>query len=240
MFFHEVVSRGNIDEINRVLRSGSRIDATYRDSFSNSALHIAVNLKLHHHVIKRIIKKGYDINAQDRNGWTPLHCAAEQSCYKVCSMLMSKDAIDMSLQNEDGNSALHFLVRKSTNCDAVLYEQLLITATVKGASVYLHNNNGEMPLHVACFKGNDLAVKFLIPTYCHPDTSSRYGETGLHYAVKGMNMSTISLLFSLGTDPYLTSLRKETVFFLEQAKQCKSEEMINLLRESFCSAFRGS
>ena len=61
-------------------------------------------------MVKALFENKADINLQDRNGWTPLHCAASKGSFDICAFLVDNNA-DVDALNRDGTSAIHYLVR---------------------------------------------------------------------------------------------------------------------------------
>lgn len=75
--------------------------------------------------------------------------------------------------NNDGNGALHYLVRH-TPAEPSLYLRVLNMITEKGADPNLKNRSGETPLHAACFRGNTIALEFLLAKGANPNTQNKY------------------------------------------------------------------
>lgn len=98
---------------------------------------------------------------------------------------------------------------------------MLKTIVDMGADVNLRNKNGEIPLHAACFKGNKLAVSFLLQKGSNPNVKNSQGftdcyvaflrkviadplaagETPLHYAVRSNSKDLALELLRFGADP---------------------------------------
>lgn len=110
--------------------------------------------------LRFLLSLGLDLNTADKDGWTSLHCAASRGHFGVCAELLSKGADVRALTNQ-GTTVLHYAVRTNLN-DAFLFLSVLQTLQEKKADVDACNQYGETPLHQACFRGNDLAVVWLI------------------------------------------------------------------------------
>lgn len=53
-----------------------------------------------------------EINEKDRSSWTPLHCACSVTNFEIILKLLKVDKIDVTARAVDGNTPLHYLVRK--------------------------------------------------------------------------------------------------------------------------------
>lgn len=110
--------------------------------------------------VRYLLGLGQEVNAADKDGWTSLHCAASRGHFAVCEALLAKGADVRALTNQ-GTTVLHYAVRTNLN-DAFLFLSVLQTLLEKRADVDACNQYGETPLHQACFRGNDLAVVWMI------------------------------------------------------------------------------
>jgi len=131
------------------------------DESLQSALHVAAaegNLP----VLKLLVKKGGNLNLQDMNGWTPLHCAASNGHLKVCEYLLENKGVDACVSTNERTSVLHYLVRNAPPEEMALYLRVVSLALERGIDVDIQNKHGETPLHSACLRGNVAAVKFLL------------------------------------------------------------------------------
>ena len=85
-----------------------------RDGDHITLLHIAAeegNLE----GIRLLLGAEADVDACDKNGWTPLHCASYQGHEEAVTLLLSASA-DCTMTTNDHNTALHYFVR---SCDPV-------------------------------------------------------------------------------------------------------------------------
>ena len=88
--------------------------------------------------IKHHLANGTDVNAQDFDGWTPLHWAAMEGHKKIAELLIANGA-DVNLKNMDSNTPLQYAAMAGQTGIAKL---LLI----KEADLNTKNINGTTPL----------------------------------------------------------------------------------------------
>lgn len=86
--------------------------------------------------------------------------------------MLLKNKADATLVNEDQNTTLHFLVRRSSP-DKERYYSLLKSVLEAGVEINSKNYLGETPLMFACQHGNEIAVRFLL------DHNSDFATTNL-------------------------------------------------------------
>jgi len=171
------------------------------DSEGQTKLHVAAALG---DVAKaaQLLKDGIDIDVQDKNGWTALHCAAYSRHKNVFTLLLQQDRIGVTLKNESGSTALHYFAR---NFYSSVYneeqEGLIAKLIKKGANVNVKNLNGETPLHYACWNNNMSIVKALLDKGADINAVTDLGETCLHWALRTPDCTElVNYLLKRGVD----------------------------------------
>ena len=94
---------GNKDLVQEILAASP--DKNFRDSFGDTALHVAVFQK-NIDIIKLLLDYGYDPNARTtENGYTPLHNAVTANNVEAARLLLKYGA-NKSIKGFDGLTAL--------------------------------------------------------------------------------------------------------------------------------------
>ena len=160
----KAISAKNMEEVKRLALT-DKFAPFEKDSSKQTALHIAILCENIDILRFLLTLKKIDINAQDDNGWTALHCAANAGRYDMCLELLTNRTTRVDLYNSDGNGILIFMckIRKSNHIEFSLrnYYQCLQILGSKGIDANYRNNFGESPLHYASMEGNLEAVYFL-------------------------------------------------------------------------------
>eukprot|EP00339_Tiarina_fusa_P008981 CAMPEP_0117081440 /NCGR_PEP_ID=MMETSP0472-20121206/57397_1 /TAXON_ID=693140 ORGANISM="Tiarina fusus, Strain LIS" /NCGR_SAMPLE_ID=MMETSP0472 /ASSEMBLY_ACC=CAM_ASM_000603 /LENGTH=795 /DNA_ID=CAMNT_0004809365 /DNA_START=77 /DNA_END=2460 /DNA_ORIENTATION=- len=201
----QAVKSQSVGDVKRILRAESPNE---RDNYHQTPLHLACGVSANLEIAKLLIKKKADVNVQERNGWTPLHCAANEGKLRICEMLLNTDNLDVGILNKDGTSVLHYLVRSNIEpADQAQYEEVLrLYINDKRGDIDSQSKHGESALHQSCLRGNVTAVKFLLKNRAQINILNKIGETPLHYAVRASQKEIIQLLLEYGAD---TSLKSE-------------------------------
>lgn len=132
----------NRKELEDHLKKTSDIDE--QDSLGQTALHHAVrngNFEL----VKLIITHKPNINARDRQGFTPLMFVAEnqncEECIKIVELLLKKGAL-VNIKNKFGQTAFHYATASgNTELSKRLFD--------KNANDEIEDNNGQTPKQFA-------------------------------------------------------------------------------------------
>src|SRR3989338_909581 len=200
---HERITRG--ESTTQLLKFFKKSRVDIPDELGRNPLHLAAQAG-RIDLIRGLLRKGASINAQDCNGWTLFHGVASNQHFKACSVLLESLDIDPTSTNNEGTTALHYLVRYSVPHDEQMtYESLLHQFFKRGADLNAQNNYGEAPLHSACMRGNIVAVRFILEKQANPNITTKIGETPLHYAVRANNIDIVKDLLAHDADPRLLS-----------------------------------
>eukprot|EP01104_Vermistella_antarctica_P010586 TRINITY_DN2836_c0_g1_i2.p1 TRINITY_DN2836_c0_g1~~TRINITY_DN2836_c0_g1_i2.p1 ORF type:complete len:703 (+),score=111.69 TRINITY_DN2836_c0_g1_i2:384-2492(+) len=173
------------------------------DGHGQTLLHVA-SYEGHFLLVKALIKRGANIEACDKNQYTPLHSAASNgdrtvNHLNVCSTLLRAGANPNAINN-NGTSVMHYLVRypQSDMLGSVL--ELLVE---RGCNIDVRESCGETPLHQACFRGAPETVAFLVNRGAGVDNLNSLGETPLHLAARAGRSDLVKTLLRFGCDPFI-------------------------------------
>lgn len=130
--------------------------------------------------VERLLDKGADVNAVDKDGWTPLLAASEHEHVEVAEILI-KSGADLEAKAEGGMTPL--LVASTAGCFNLV--RLLLE---EGAAIEAEDAEGITPLIAASFVGNVGIVSLLLQHGAHKDTKTKGDLTALKTAsMKGHN-----------------------------------------------------
>ncbi|EQC25991.1 hypothetical protein SDRG_16139 [Saprolegnia diclina VS20] len=119
-----------------------------------TVLHIAVGLR-NHRLIQALIDCNVMVDVVDDLGQTPLLMASLLADTETIKLLLAAGA-DPACQNREGHTSLHYL---ATYCRDDVPMRLLIK---KGIGVNARSGKGNIPLHLAAMKGNEIAARVLL------------------------------------------------------------------------------
>jgi ankyrin repeat protein len=156
--------------------------------------------------VKKLLKKGADVNAKDNYGFTPLHDAAFFGRIEVVKLLIEKGA-NVNAKDNLGSTPLHLaaIIRR------IEVVKLLIE---KGANVNAKDNVGWTPLHWAAFAGHIEVVKLLIENGAYVNATDNDGFTPLHLAANNGHIEVVKLLLEHGADPNIKNYKGKTAIDL--------------------------
>jgi ankyrin repeat protein len=109
----------------------------------DTPLHVAIKLDSYFFV-KRLLKKGADVNLKNDIGETPLHSACEKRLLEHVGRLFKfHPELDPNVKNANGETALHYAAKSSNNnSNGINCCKFLIS---KGADVNVQDNQGKKP-----------------------------------------------------------------------------------------------
>lgn len=139
--------------------------------------------------------KGFDADATDGSGWTPLMMAcSRKDAEQIVDLLLSKDA-DVNAKNNNGQTALHFCASKA-NLDIAR----TLLAQKPPASARIKDSRGQLPLHRAAAVGNVPMMKALLGAKSPLNATDMDGMTALHHAMSEGHGDAALLLLTKGAE----------------------------------------
>ena len=144
----------------------------------------------------RYLSEGADLEAQNTDGWTPLHLAAEHSETPAVVKVLLDAGADPNTRNKSGRTPLHRAAVFSKTPEVV---KVLLDA---GADLEARNNNGHTPLQLAAANSETPeVVKVLLDAGADLDARDEDGHTPLHRAaVFSKTPSVVKVLLDAGAD----------------------------------------
>ena len=139
--------------------------------------------------------KGVDINANDNQGYAPLHIAILKGHTKVALALIEKGA---NIYNKcyGSNNSLHLAVEKDR---LEIAQELLKHGSHSGNFVIAKNSSGDTPLHLAAkIDRLEIAQELLKVEGVNVNAKDSSGSTPLYAAIKAGNKEVIKALVSKG------------------------------------------
>ena len=134
----------NLNLVNSLIKHGANIHLV--DRYGQTALHYSITVVDHDSVtvLTSLIKNGADVNALTNDKCSPLMMSSLSGSVNVVTILVENGA-NMDVQNQAGDTALHYAVRSTRNSSEVVHKLLTL-----GAS-HLRNHKGLTPLLFASY-----------------------------------------------------------------------------------------
>mmetsp|Transcript_4196 Transcript_4196/g.12797 ORF Transcript_4196/g.12797 Transcript_4196/m.12797 type:complete len:1001 (-) Transcript_4196:35-3037(-) len=195
---HEAAATGDVSRVKRLLKKG-RFAPDTRDASGQTILHIAAvhgHVRLAEYLFKHT---SININAVDKNRWTPLLTACQYSQLYMCEDLLAQRC-SVTMRTRDGNTPLHYLVR-SPSSDAPRLERLILMLVRAGCDINSKNNLGETPLHSAAARGLPTTIRFLIQQRASVDLANQFGDTPLIFAARAGRHENVKELLQAHASP---------------------------------------
>lgn len=169
-------------------------------------------------MLKLLLGKGADPNAQNDRRSTPLHWATHDEA-KVRLLISRGAAIDV--KQAEGRTPLY---QASSLGDANPVIRLLLD---RGADPNARNAAGATPLMAASARGNVEAMRMLLESKAQVNAQSGSGATALMGASGSGNPLAVRLLLENGANPNLATKKNDTA--LMDAAISGAEESVRLL-----------
>ncbi len=153
-------------------------------------------------VIKKLLKRGVDVNRPAPNGWTPLKSAAQQGCLEIVKALLEAGA-DPNIADDTNYTPL---------MNAVSGEHEDIVKFLLKFNADPNIQSGENPedddwepgrsaLMDAAVSGNVATARELLKGGANPNLVNSKGRTALHSAVISASTDMVALLLKSGANP---------------------------------------
>ncbi|CAB0039173.1 unnamed protein product [Trichogramma brassicae] len=181
---HAAIFNSNINMIEVLLRRGANPNSA--DKSGHTPLHFVclreyddVDLAKRFFEIGEKFNKPLEVDAQNNEGWTPLHAAIFKGNANLVELLLRKNADPNSL-NKNGETALHKICE--ANLDDLTVEMLFEICDEKKQSMQVDalDKMGKTPLHVAIKNGKIKLVEILMRRGANPNLADKNGFTPLH------------------------------------------------------------
>ncbi|XP_031771636.1 ankyrin repeat and death domain-containing protein 1A isoform X1 [Apis florea] len=147
-----------------------------------------------------------ELNATDKKGQTPIHCACAEEHLEAVEVLIALGA-NVDAQDHEGNTPLHVATRTRHTAIA----QLLLRA---GANTELIDEIGFTPLHVAASQGCKGILESMIQHGAALNKQCKYGNTPLHLACQNNEVETVEILINKGVDLNCLNSRLQSPFHI--------------------------
>ena len=183
---HSAVLYGRLEVVRVLLDNGANAKLEIEEGAT--ALHIVspgkYDSEKHRVGIARLLlERGGDVNARNKNTFTPLHVAVFNGRLEVVRVLLDNGANAM-LETEEGATALHFvsLGKYDSEEHRVGITRLLLE---RGGDVNARKKNRLTPLHSAVLYGRLEVARVLLDHDANAKLETEGGETALHIVSRG-------------------------------------------------------
>ena len=149
--------------------------------------------------VESLLQRGFDPNARDEKGQTPLYLSQREGSFKVAEVLLAHPQTRVDLVNGAGETALMMTALRG-------YTAWIDRLVARGARIEGANEGaapGWTPLHYACAGPETQAVQALLTRGARIDARSPNGTTPLMMAARYGSEASVDLLLKQGADTRL-------------------------------------
>lgn len=201
---HYAAARGLFEMVKILLENNAKPEM--RNSYGRTTLILAARETGNLDVIKYLVERGSDINAEDNNSDSPLILATWRGYETVVNYLIDKNA-DIPVSGAKATILFEYTLNKKL---VKLYETILI----KGGDAEKLIDNGTTAIHIGAKGGSKQIVDDLIKRKFNVNAEDTYGMTPLHYAAKYGRIEVIGTLVANGAELNPKSRVEETPYNL--------------------------
>lgn len=200
---NQAIKKGNLQLVQNIVSKGSSVNE--KDSKTNTTHLMTAASVCNQDIVKYLLDKKSEINAQNIYGWTALHYAAQQgpTCEGVIRSL-NKRGIDRKLKTKDGKSA--FYIASAQNHNKIL--SLLVTESEIKPPKIVTNTSKELSkldkdLFAACedIQTNSETIQTLIGSGARVNIKNSEGLTPIFVAIRFASIEVVEALLKNGADP---------------------------------------
>jgi ankyrin repeat protein len=202
------IDAGQEDVIDFLLRSGANVnpDVTPRVEDvgglgGSTPLYSAIR-KEDISVIKKLLKRGADINRASAHGWTPLKSAAQQGNFEIVKLLLEAGADPNIADNTNYTPLMNAVSGQHENIVKILLKFKADPNVQSGENPQDDDwEPGRSALMDAAVSGNVAIARELLKGAADPNLVNSNGRTALHSAVISANADMVALLLKSGANP---------------------------------------
>nr|WP_064591338.1 ankyrin repeat domain-containing protein [Orientia tsutsugamushi] len=149
-------------------------------------------------IAQALLTHGANVNLEDEDGNTALHCATNHFHHKEITEILLNHGANVNAQNNLGDTALHRAAKNGLL-------PTVVCLLKSGANVHLKGENGNSVLHCAAQQGrgpNEKIVKAVLHHGADVNARNDDGSTPLHHAAEKIHdpLPAIRILLKHGAD----------------------------------------
>ena len=169
-------------------------------------------------VIKKLLKRGVDVNRPSVNLWTPLKSAAQQGNLDLVKVLLDAGA-DPNIADKTNYTPLMNAVSGEHEAIVKLLLKFHADPNVQSGENLKDDDwePGRTALMDGAVSGNVSIARELLKQGANPNLLNSKGRTALHSAVLSANTSMVSLVLNAGADPNVCGNDEERLSALGMA-----------------------
>ena len=171
-------------------------------------------------LVQSLVKRGVDVNVEDKYGNTPLYMACIYNHLPVVEYLTAQPNCNINSNNER-----HPLIAATDKEHLEIVKHLIESS---GCDINVREKGtGSTPLHKACYNGSLSIVEYLISKpQCKIEAKDNKGNKPLHYAACQGHKEIVTVLGKKGSQDGLSKCMKS-------AKQLAAPDIMKLLNNHY-------